>query len=202
MASYTCRMDLTRHLLDQLTFHWEHQARPALDGLTDDEYLWEPAPGAWSIRPRAEARTMMAAGGGALVADFEWPEPTPVPVTTIAWRLGHVIVGIFGERNASHFGGPPMTYQTVEWPGTAAEALAMLDDGYRRWVEGVGGLDEHRLADPVGAAEGDFAEHPYVALVLHIHREVIHHLAEVSLLRDLHRATRPALEETGVRCAP
>lgn len=43
----------------------------------------------------------MAAGGGELVADFEFPEPDPAPVTTIAWRLGHVIVGIFGVRNAA-----------------------------------------------------------------------------------------------------
>lgn len=182
-------MDITQHLLEQLTFHWEHQARPGLEGLVDDEYHWEPAPGAWGIRPRSEATTEMAAGGGDLVADFAWPEPDPVPVTTIAWRLGHVIVGIFGERNASHFGGPAMTYETVEWPGTADAALAMLDEGYGRWVEGVRGLDEAALARPVGDAEGDFARFPYIALVLHIHREVIHHLAEVSLLRDLYRTT-------------
>jgi hypothetical protein len=67
-------MDWTSPLLEQLTFHWDHQARPRLDGLTDEEYFWEPVPGAWNIRPRAEARTAMAAGGGDLVADFEYPE--------------------------------------------------------------------------------------------------------------------------------
>ena len=180
-------MDWTTLLLDQLTFHWEHQARPGLEGLTDAEYLWEPVPGAWSIRPRADARTSMAAGAGELVADFEYPEPVPAPVTTIAWRLGHVTVGVFGERNASPFGGPPIRYDTVEWPATAGAALAMLDDAYARWTEGVRNLDERRLADPVGEAEGDFADFPYAALVLHIHREAIHHLAEVSLLRDLYR---------------
>ncbi|HEY3241365.1 MAG TPA: DinB family protein, partial [Acidimicrobiia bacterium] len=109
-------MDWTSQLLEQLTFHWDHQARPRLDGLTDDEYFWEPVPGAWNIRPRAEARTGMPGGGGALVADFEYPEPVPAPVTTIAWRLGHVIVGVFGARNAAHFGGPPMDYSSVDWP--------------------------------------------------------------------------------------
>ena len=53
--------------------HWEGQVRSGLHGLTDHEYFWEPVPGAWSIRPRAAARTSMAAGGGALVADFEMP---------------------------------------------------------------------------------------------------------------------------------
>lgn len=185
MGAYTGGMDWNMELLDQLTLHWNHQARPRLDGLTDDEYLWEPVPGAWSVRPRDQAKTAMAAGAGDLVIEFEYPEPVPAPVTTIAWRLGHVIVGIFGARNASHFGGPPMDYSTVEWPGDAATALAMLDDGYARWVEGVRGLDEARLAEPVGEAEGPYADRTYAALVLHIHREAIHHLAEVALLRDL-----------------
>ncbi len=181
-------MDWTELLLEQLTFHWDHQVRPGLEDLTDDEYLWEPVAGMWSIRPRERATTAMAAGAGALVADFEFPEPSPVPVTSIAWRLGHVIVGIFGMRNAWHFGGPAIDYQTVEWPGTAREALAMLDRVYASWVDGVRGLGAEGLAGPIGESEGPFAEYPYAALVLHIHREAIHHLAEVALLRDLYRA--------------
>lgn len=183
-------MNWTALLLDQLTFRWDHQARPGLADLTDDEYFWEPVPGMWSIRPRAEARTATAAGGGALVADFAFPEPSPAPVTTIAWRLGHLIVGVFGMRNASHFGGPALDYETVEWPGTARAALEMLDAVYANWVTGVRSLDDARLAEPVGDAEGHFADYPYAALVLHIHREAIHHLAEVALLRDLYRAQR------------
>ncbi len=180
-------MDWTTQLLLQLTWHWDHQVRPGLEGLTDEEYLWEPGPDAWSIRPKGEARSSMAAGGGALVADFEHPEPDPAPITTIAWRLGHVIVGVFGMRNASHFGGPAMDYATFPWAGTAAEALAQLDDVYATWVEGVRGLDAAGLEAPVGSAEGPFAKDPMGGLILHIHREAIHHLAEVALLRDLHR---------------
>ena len=55
-------------------------------------------------------------------------------------------------------------------------------------LDGVRGLDEKGLAKPVGPAEGPYADHPYAALVLHIHREVIHHMAEVLLLRDLYGA--------------
>lgn len=180
-------MDWTTQLLEQLTFHWDNQARPRLDGLSDEEYLWEPVPGSWSIRPRREARTPLAAGGGDLVVDYAFPAPDPTPVTTIAWRLGHVIVGVFGARNADHFGGPPIDYATVEWPGTAKEALAMLDDVYAAWLDGVRGMDEAKLAEPCGQAEGPFGSLPYAALVLHINREAIHHLAEVALLRDLYR---------------
>ena len=179
--------DWTTTLLEQLTWHWEHQLRPRLDGLTDEEYLWEPVADAWSLRPRGEARSAMAAGGGDLVADFELPEPTPAPVTTIAWRLAHLIVGVLGARNAAHFGGDPVDYQTKVWPATAADALGELDAEYGHWIKGVASLDEVALARPVGPAEGDYAELSYADLVLHIHREVIHHGAEIALLRDLYR---------------
>jgi hypothetical protein len=182
-------MSWTEQLLEQLTFYWEYQARARLNGLTDDEYFWEPVPGTWSIRPRSEARTALAAGGGDLVIDFEHPEPVPAPLTTIAWRLGHVAVGVFGARNAAHFGGPPMDYLTAEWPPTADAALALLDDVYEVWVAGVSKLDDEALARPVGKAEGPYADAPYSTLLLHIHREAVHHLAEIALLRDLYAHT-------------
>jgi hypothetical protein len=81
-----------------------------------------------------------------------------------------------------------MDYSTFAYAGTADEALAQLDDAHDRWTAGVRGLDAAALAAPCGPAEGSYAELPMAALVLHIHREVIHHGAEVSLLRDLYRA--------------
>lgn len=50
------------------------------------------------------------------------------------------------------------------------------------------GLDDTGLAQPCGPAEGPWADLPMAALVLHINREVIHHGAEIALLRDLWRA--------------
>lgn len=179
-------IDWTDELLDQLTLHWSSQLRPRLDGLTDEEYRWEPVPGAWSLRQRGEAVTTMAAGGGDLVLDFDLPEPSPAPVTSIAWRLGHVLVGVLGARNASHFGGPPVDYLTRVWPPTAADALTQLDEEYARWVKGVGRLDEAALARPCGPAEGPYADRSMATLVLHINRELIHHGAEIALLRDLY----------------
>jgi DinB superfamily len=193
-ARYT-DIDWNAELLGQLRWHWEHQLRPRLDGLTDDEYFWEPVPGCGSIRPRGEATTPLAMGPGELVMDFAMPTPEPAPVTTIAWRLAHIIVGVFGSRNASHFGGPPADWPTWEYGATAAEALRQLDAGYATWAKGVRGLGAEGLAHSCGPAEGPFAEYSMAALVLHIHREVIHHGAEISLLRDLYqgRGGRDAL---------
>ena len=55
-------------------------------------------------------------------------------------------------------------------------------------MAGVPSLDEAGLARPVGPAEGPWQDRSYAALVLHINREVIHHGAEVALLRNLFRA--------------
>lgn len=179
-------------LTDQLVWHWDNHLRPQLDGLTDEEYLWEPVPGCWSIRRRGTSTAPIQAGSGEVTIDFAFPEPTPPPVTTIAWRLGHVIVGVFGMRNAAHFAGPPCDYQSFAYAATADAALAQLDDAYTRWISGVRSLgDAERpgegLLRPCGPAEGPVAGHPMAALVLHIHREVLHHGAEMLLLRDLFR---------------
>lgn len=178
---------LTEQLLEQLTFHWDGFFRPKLDGLTDDEYHWEPVEGCWGIRRREDAKAPIAAGEGDWVADLAEPAPDPPPVTTIAWRLAHLVVGVFGMRNGSHFGGPPTDEVSHPYAGTAVDALAQLDDVYATWVAGVAALEDAGLARPVGAAEGPFAAHPYLTLVLHIHREAIHHGAEILLLRDLYR---------------
>lgn len=173
-------------LADQLDWHWRHQLRARLDGLTDAEYFWEPVPDCWSVRPRGRGTAAVGAGSGGFTVDWAYPEPVPAPVTTIAWRLAHVLVGVLGARSASHFGGPPVDYMTYAYPGTAAVALERLDEAYARWSAGVRGLGAEGLARPCGAAEGAYAREPMATLVLHINREVIHHGAEISLLRDLY----------------
>jgi DinB superfamily len=100
-------VDWTFQLAEQLDWHWRAQLRPRLNGLTDEEYRWEPVPGAWNVRPRGTGTAPIAVGAGEFTIDFAMPEPDPSPVTTIAWRLGHIIVGVLGMRVASHFGGPP-----------------------------------------------------------------------------------------------
>lgn len=179
-------------LVEQLDWHWTRILRPRLGGLTDDEYRWEPVDGCWNVRRRGESTAPIAAGSGEFTIDFAMPEPDPPPVTTIAWRLGHIIVGVLGMRVASHFGGPDMDYRSFGYAGTAAGALAQLDDVYAGWVDGVRQLGDDGLAKPCGPAEGPYSDRSMAALVLHINREVFHHGAEIALLRDLyaHRSAR------------
>ena len=165
--------ELVSHLAEQLDFHWTNQLRPRLDGLIDDEYFWEPVAGCWTVHR-----------DGAI--DFSMPPPQPEPVTTIAWRLAHVIVGVLAMRTHSHFGGPPADYLSWDYATDAASALEQLDEAYAGWLKGVRGLDDADLPTPCGPAEGPYAAEPMTVLILHINREVIHHGAEIALLRDLY----------------
>ncbi|MFL6071277.1 MAG: DinB family protein [Actinomycetes bacterium] len=184
-------VDWNRELLDQLDWHWRFVARPRLDSLTDDEYFWEPVPHCWSVRPQNSATAAQLWGSGPYRIEHAEDEPTPAPVTTIAWRLGHMIVEVLGERVHSHFGGPPVSIADFAFAGTASAALTQLDAVYERWSDGVTSLGHDGLSQPCGPSEGPFAEAPMAALVLHINREMLHHNAEVMLLRDLYRAGQP-----------
>lgn len=172
-------------LLEQLDWHWTNQLRPRLEGLTDEEYFWEPSPGAWNVHPKGRGHTEFQGGSGDFTIDWAHPGPSPSPVTTIAWRLAHIIIGVFGGRVHGHFGGPPADYETWAYAGTAQGALKQLDDAYAAWLAGVRMWSDADLGQPCGPAEGPWHETSRAGLVLHINREAIHHGAEIALLRDL-----------------
>ncbi|KIH98684.1 hypothetical protein LP52_12105 [Streptomonospora alba] len=176
-------------IIDQLEFHWDNTMWPRLRGLDDDEYFWEPVEGCWSVRPRPD---------GAFSIDRAWPPPEPPPVTTIAWRLSHMIVLVLEMRIDHHFGDRAMSPEDAVWPGGADEALDRLERAYRRWCGEVRKLGDAEFAAPVGAAESpQWSQHSFATLALHVNREIIHHHAEVALLRDLYRS-HPAHQEDAV----
>ena len=70
--------------------------------------------------------------------DFAFPAPSPTPFTTIAWRMGHVIVGVFATRKYHHFGGPPASYQSWDYATDAATALRQFDLATPRGSPGCG----------------------------------------------------------------
>ncbi|XVU30339.1 DinB family protein [Actinoplanes sp. CA-054009] len=170
-------MTRSERLAEQLDWHWRGNLRPRLDGLTDEEYFWEPVRGCWSIRPHGT-------GSGEWTMDFASPAPEPAPVTTIAWRLAHIIVSCLGYRVGWYFGGPEVDSETFAYAGTAEEALKQLDEMYGRWNAGVRELSDADLDNPPTAGPERL---PMENRVLHVNRELIHHGAEISLLRDLYR---------------
>lgn len=93
-------------------------------------------------------------------------------------------------RNASHFGRAATDYFEFDYAGNASAALRQLDEEYARWIEGVQSLDQDALARPCGPAEGPWADRSMATLVLHINRELLHHGAEIALLRDVYAHTQ------------
>ena len=163
-----------------------------LDGLTDDEYLWEPAPGCWSIRQRRD---------GSWFAEGHYLAPEPVPFTTIAWRLWHLI-DMYGEDRGPRFLGVPAQGTAIgpddpdaSPPASAASARSMLDRAHERWDAHLALVSEAQLAEPIGSVGGHYADHTRAAFVLHMLDEFVHHGAEVALLRDLWRWRAPISDD-------
>jgi len=165
-----------------------------LEGLTDDEYLWEPVAGCWTVRP---------ADDGAWRGDLSRSGTTattrsPAPFTTIGWRLWHLGASptptwpagqaTGDEYVAAWFGQIPPTASPAV--GTAAEAVDLLAGTWARVADTYAGFDPAELTGPMGPIAGPFADGTLEGLILHVADELIHHGAEVGVLRDLyaHRA--------------
>ena len=200
--------------------------------LGDEEYLWEPVPGCWSVRRREDATTARAYGPGEWVLDLGAPhipnseyaqvhrerdegqsleqiagnwsvsverveevlahtgplEPDSSPLTTIAWRLGHLHIGFAGTWEWT-FGERREPKLLVDFSPSASVAVAGLWKAVDRWRDGISGLSEEQL-DTVGLSQYPYATDaadPFVSVVAGNNLELIHHLAEISLLRDLWR---------------
>lgn len=187
------RVDRKGLLIDQLSSSAE-LSQERLEGLTDEEYLWEPVEGMWSIRKKADAKTSHAYGKGVWVLDLERGGPSPAPVTTIAWRIGHLL-SMFAGRWEWTFGQrqtPPE--DLVEFTPKAGPALAELWGQTDRWLDRIDQLTDDELEIP-GFGQyphGLDPQIPFIGILWWMNRELIHHLAEVSLLRDLYGKLPPA----------
>lgn len=178
---------------------WE-RLRSRFEGLTDEEYLWEPAPGCWTVRRRAD---------GAWTSDSPLPRPEPEPFTTIAWRMWHLI-DMYGENRAPEWlgvgpQGDPIGLDDPEGapPPSAVEALMLLERAHDRWDAHLALVSEGGLGEKVGAVGHGYADRTRVAYVLHMLDEFIHHSAEIAVLRDLwrwqHSLTTDALTDRVMR---
>ena len=187
----TAALEVRRAIATQIDWWWAALFRRRLDGLTDDELWWEPAPDCFTVRPSEDGELR-----------YEWPpgsqgESTP-PFTTIAWRLCHLTLSALAYWAMAMEGDLQARDRVAEltFPRQADDAVALLDSWWARWRAGLRALDDAALARPMREMLPDTdvpimrlgADDPFVHHVLHQHRELIHHGAEISLLRDLYRA--------------
>jgi hypothetical protein len=164
-----------------------HRLHDRVRGLTDDEYLWEPVAG-------ADYLTVRAVGDGTFRADNDgrpqFPPPDPAPLTTIAWRLAHVITLLSSDRNGTWLGLD--TQPDAEVPpnaGSASDAIIDLARSYTVFRRYLGLVPPAALSELMGPIAGPYADATRLGFVLHQLDELVHHGAEIALLRDLYRAS-------------
>src|SRR4249920_3239320 len=104
--------------------------RRRLDGLTDDEFFWEPVPGCW---------TVFRGEDGGWTYHYELPEPEPSPLTTIGWRLVHVALCkvIYHEWA---FGPRRIDFTSSDNPWDVRTAMKMLEHGHELLTGDLDGL--------------------------------------------------------------
>jgi hypothetical protein len=148
-----------------------------LDGLTDDEYRWEPVANCWNVRPDPSSPS-------GWTVDYPDVHPDPPPFTTIAWRLLHIADGntIYWE----HCFGPKIRdFGDLVTHGEADDAIDYLVESQRPVTEALRQRDDDTLDEMRPTHLGVTWPARWVFAVLI--DEQVHHGAEVGLLRDLYR---------------
>ncbi|WP_392667964.1 DinB family protein [Streptomyces sp. LN785] len=148
------------------------------------------AAGGMTIAKIAEDWSVSVARVEEILAHNGAPEPDHVPVTTIAWRLGHLhscFAGqwewTFGERRQE----PKLL---VDFTPSADLGLKRFWALIDRWRDSVAAVTDEQL-DTVGFSQypyGSDPDDPFITVLAGANLEFIHHMAEISLLRDLWRA--------------
>ena len=166
--------------VDLLRAQWHRSCTRLLErvnGLTDEEYRWEPVADCWNVRPDP------AAPGGWTV-DYPDVAPDPPPFTTIAWRLVHISDGnsIYWEHA---FGPGVRTYADLAPHGDAAGAVAYLAESQRPVTTTLATLHDDELEEVRSTPLGD--RRTVRQILATLVDEQVHHGAEVGVLRDLYR---------------
>ena len=150
-----------------------------LAGLTDEEFVWEPAPTVLTVRPtpdgpRTDAEGLPPTGEGA-------------PPRTIAWLAGHLGSGM--KLRADYLvGSHSLEAADLTWPLSAADGIAFMKDGLTAWRDGLGQMSNEDL-DTVGRSafpHGLDPELPLIEIVWWVNKDFVFHAGEIWLLRDLY----------------
>jgi hypothetical protein len=165
---------------------WDYmsaQLTGRLDGIEDEEYLWEPAPTCWTVRRRADGRTVPDQTAWAMDADT-------TPPRTVAWSVGHLAWGcllradyLLGDHNLGD--------DDLDWPIGAAAGVDFLGRGLRSWRSGLDEMGELDL-DTVGRSAypgGLDLQLPLLDIVWWMNKELLEYAAEIWYVLDLFAAT-------------
>ena len=163
---------------------WQVMA-PNLEGLTDEEYFWEPVPGCWGVRRRADLGDHDAWGCGEWAVQNSMDGSREPTMTTIGWRLMHAYdcTADFTKRAFGEEGGD---WNDIEIPGSAETATALMKGAMQDLHKRLSASNDDALLGP----DDEFFQAPRWRLLDKAMIEAIHHCAEIGVLRALYAAQR------------
>jgi DinB superfamily len=171
--------------------------RRALTGLTQEEFDWEPHPGAWGIRRREECTTPNATGteGSEWVSDGDWAIAAAAdrgdaiePMTTIGWLLNHFGAAPGLVAKLEIVGGSTVPTPEIYERMWGRMIIPTVDDAVTRFKEGWSALDRALRSSSDVTLERNYEGHPWKRgdlAVTAMLNEVSHHGTQICMLRDL-----------------
>ncbi|MFD2079088.1 DinB superfamily protein [Actinopolymorpha cephalotaxi] len=152
-----------------------------LGDLDNSAYLWEPAPGAWTVRREPDGRW---------TADRPMTDLSvhPEPARTIGWltwRLGSWWAETSERCFGAEFGDHP---PSGDWPGDGEATLDWLRSVRDGWSRGLSALEDTDLDSTARAEWLQRGTRPFGYVAAWVNTEVTRFAAEIGLLRSLHRA--------------
>lgn len=163
---------------------WDYtvdQLRGRLQGLTDEELVWEPAPTVWTVRIDESGQPGPTSRSG-------WWAPTPdaEPPRTLAWSMGHLGSGAL--IRADWLVGEHKMEQSPPWPLSSAASIEFLFSGLSAWRSGLDEMGDDDL-DTIGRSAfpgGLDPQLPLLDIVWWVNKELLWHAAEIWYVRDLY----------------
>jgi len=154
-----------------------------LEGLTDKELLWEPAPVSWTVRRLDDGSSEPTSH------DLWWaPTSDAEPPRTLAWSMGHLGAGAL--IRADWLVGAHEMISGPAWPMNVDEAVPFLRHGLEAWRSGLDQMSDDDL-DTVGRSAypgGLDPQLPLLDIVWWVNKELLWHAAEIWYVRDLYGA--------------
>ena len=176
----------------------------AWNSLTDDELMWEPTEGAWTVGPATESRTATPFVTGPLAADFDTGLAAAAseggavePLTSIAWLFWHVgsqpgraaELDFLGGTHSAESGWTSPYIAAHPIFTTADQAVTAMRTGWRALDTALRSATDEHLERPTRfwgyGAPGPMGTGAQI--VASILNEVSHHGTQIGVLRDLYR---------------
>jgi hypothetical protein len=186
-------------LLEMMFFIERYTLERAWDGLTDDELLWEPAEGAWSVHPVGESHTPTPFVVGSWAADLDagLTAADAAPLTSIAWLFWHVgsqpgraaELDFLGGAHTAESGWTSPYLASHPIFTTADDAVAAMRTGWRALDSALRHATDEQLERPTRfwGYGGPGPMGTGAQIVASVLNEVSHHGTQIGVLRDLYR---------------